>query len=148
MSLISRNGKSHPPPPAAAPEEFAPPGHPRRIDQIAALTGQSIRQACENTGNTVMSLIAEAEGQLATLRHDAEQFVRTLQEVGHAHASRIETALASIRDVMTGISAERERVKTMIDYTPLAEAVSAPAFSAVTEALEGPPPPPTTGGAL
>ena len=72
--------------------DFAPPGNPRRIQRLADLTGASIRRTCADAGRAVIELVDQADAVVAQLRNDANGFVQSLDEIGNAHAARIERA--------------------------------------------------------
>jgi len=95
--------------------DFAPPGNPQRIQRLAELTGASIRRTCADAGRAVVELVDQADAVVAQLRDDANGFVQSLDEIGNAHAARIERALTHLRGLVETISAERRRIVALAD---------------------------------
>lgn len=91
-----------------------PPGDPERMRRVAELVGQSIRSSCAESGRTVMALVADAEKILAAIRGDAEVFVASLEEIGDAHATRLDAALAAFNTVTETIAGERKRMAALL----------------------------------
>ena len=52
------------------------------------------------------------------LRDDANTFVQSLDEIGNAHAARIERALTHLRGLVETIGAERRRMGALADKHP------------------------------
>ena len=73
--------------------DFAPPNNPQRIQRVAELTGTSIRRTCADAGRAIIELVDQADAVVRQLRDDANVFVQSLDEIGNAHAARIERAL-------------------------------------------------------
>jgi len=90
--------------------DFAPPNNPQRIQRVAELTGASIRRTCADAGRALVELVDQADVVVAQLRHDANAFVQSLDEIGNAHAARIEKALTHLRGLVETIGAERRRI--------------------------------------
>ncbi len=103
-------GKSGP-----TPGDFAPPGNSRRIQRLAELTGTSIRRTCADAGRAVIELVDQADAVMAQLRNDANGFVQSLDEIGNAHAARIERALTHLRGLVETIGTERRRILALAD---------------------------------
>jgi hypothetical protein len=95
--------------------DFAPPGNPRRIQRLAELTGASIRRTCADAGRAVIELVDQADAVVAQLRNDANGFVQSLDEIGNAHAARIERALTHLRGLVETIGTERRRIVALAD---------------------------------
>jgi ABC-type transporter Mla subunit MlaD len=95
--------------------DFAPPSNPQRIQRLAELTGASIRRTCADAGRAVVELVDQADAVVAQLRDDANGFVQSLDEIGNAHAARIERALTHLRGLVETISAERRRIVALAD---------------------------------
>lgn len=95
--------------------DFAPRGSPQRIQRLAELTGASIRRTCTDAGCAVIELVDQADAVVAQLRDDANGFVQSLDEIGNAHAARIERALTYLRGLVETISAERRRIVALAD---------------------------------
>jgi hypothetical protein len=90
--------------------DFAPPNSPHRIQRVAELTGASIRRTCADAGRAVIELIDQADAMVRRLREGANAFVQSLDEIGNAHAARIERALTHLRGLVETIGAERRRM--------------------------------------
>jgi hypothetical protein len=98
-----------------AAEDFAPLSNPRRIQRLAELTGTSIRRTCADAGRAVIELVDQADAVVAQLRDDANGFVQSLDEIGNAHAARIERALTHLRGLVETIGNERRRIVALAD---------------------------------
>jgi hypothetical protein len=70
--------------------DFAPPNNPQRIQRGAELTGVSIRRAFTDAGRAIIELVDQADAVVRQLRDDANALVQPLDEIGNAHAARIE----------------------------------------------------------
>src|SRR5262245_16548833 len=95
--------------------DFAPPNNLQRIQRVAELTGASIRLTCADAGRALVELVDQADVVVAQLRHDANAFVQSLDEIGNAHAARIEKALTHLRGLIETIGAERRRIVALAD---------------------------------
>lgn len=117
--------------------DFAPPGSPQRIQRLAELTGASIRRTCADAGRAVIELVDQADAVVTKLREDANGFVQSLDEIGNAHAARIERALTYLRDLVETIGTERRRIVglTDADHSPHDELPHASAEDVARENL-------------
>jgi hypothetical protein len=95
--------------------DFAPPNNPQRIQRVAELTGASIRRTCTDAGRAVIELVDQADAVVRQLRNDANAFVQSLDDIGNAHAARIERALTHLRGLVETIGAERQRMASLAD---------------------------------
>jgi hypothetical protein len=95
--------------------DFAPPSNPQRIQRVAELTGASIRRTCADAGRVVIELVDQAEAVVTQLRGDADAFVQSLDDIGNAHAARIERALIHLRGLVETIGVERRRIAALAD---------------------------------
>ena len=66
-------------------------------------------------GRAVIELIDQADAVVRQLRDDANAFVQSLDEIGNAHAARIERALTHLRGLVETIGAERQRMAALAD---------------------------------
>ena len=91
-------------------QSFTPPGDADRIQQTADLVGETIRVAVKATSKSIRDLLAEARAQLDAIEHDAETFIESMEEIGHAHAARIEGALIGLKNVSSAIAEQKSAV--------------------------------------
>ncbi len=75
--------------------------------RTADLVGETIRRACKATSKSIRDLVAQAEEQVAAMKKDAETFIQSLEEIGDAHASRIESALNGLKSISAAIAEQR-----------------------------------------
>ncbi len=118
------------------PEIFAPPNHAARVEQATKLTAQTIRNACDAAGETVLALVTEAEQNLACVRVDAEKFVATFKDIGGQYADRIEVALSTVTDTMIAIKKQHDLVTKMLDIKHVDEEAKKRGIKAVEDAVE------------
>jgi hypothetical protein len=63
----------------------------------------------------VIELVDQADAVVRQLRDDANAFVQSLDEIGNAHAARVERALTHLRGLVETIGAERQRMAVLGD---------------------------------
>ena len=100
---------------AAAPKDFAPLGDPERMQQVAKLAGQTIRDAYGVTARKVEDASADVVRMVAAIKADGDEFVEKLKQMGEEHATKVETALSHLHGLLVRFNDERRQLNVAAD---------------------------------
>jgi Tfp pilus tip-associated adhesin PilY1 len=102
-ATMSDQGDNDNQPESSEPQEM-------RLEVLEKLTGDSIRMAVQHVTAHIRALVEEAKQEVAQLDSDAEGFISSLENIGNAHATRMEKALEHLRTIKDTVLRERDRV--------------------------------------